>query len=587
MGHRGGVVTGVGLLLAAGVVVLAPSPVAASACTFDQVTHDDGIVVRTATNGDGSVVVFSSTSDLTGGNADRNLELFLWDADAPNPSQPYEQLTDTAGSDTQPFFAMDDSGNRIAVVSPRNLHPPDNNDLNSEVFLYDRTLDTFVQLTVTTGTNVNRDVAISGDGNRIAFVSIANPIAQNADGNAEVFLRTLQPNSTVQVTNTTGGGIAANISPALDHDGDRVAFLSNRNLAGQNPSNFGQVFVRDLTAGTFAQVTHTPVEFSVGLPDINANGAFVSYSTSTVLAGPNSDLNGEFYRTRVANGTTVRLTDGVGQNTEGRLTGAGDRIIYRGQDDLAEGGMTILNVSTSDVGGSRTRVVDPAGSGVEGVSSSADGTTIAFQTTLDLIGQNDSHRQALFVATCGPAAPIFTDVPRTNPFFDQIQWLSETGVANGFPNGTFDPLGSVKRQQMANFLFNLAGNPLYTPPSVPDFRDVPTSHAFFQAIEWMYEFGVAGGFPDGTFRPEDPVKRQQMANFLYNLAGEPAFTPPATPTFDDVPTSNPFFAEIEWMAELEIAAGFPDGTFLPQAPVKRQQMANFVYRFRRAIDLET
>jgi hypothetical protein len=140
---------------------------------------------------------------------------------------------------------------------------------------------------------------------------------------------------------------------------------------------------------------------------------------------------------------------------------------------------------------------------------------------------------------------------------------------------------------MANFIFNLAGNALYTPPSDPDFTDVPTSHPFFQAIEWMYEFGIAGGFPNGTYQPQAPVKRQQMANFLYNLAGEPGFTPPVTPTFTDVPSTNPFYLEIEWMAELDIAAGFPNGTYQPLAPVKRQQMANFVHRFQRVIDLET
>jgi hypothetical protein len=33
--------------------------------------------------------------------------------------------------------------------------------------------------------------------------------------------------------------------------------------------------------------------------------------------------------------------------------------------------------------------------------------------------------------------------------------------------------------------------------------------------------GIANGFNDGTYRPDEPVKRQQMANFLYNLAAGP------------------------------------------------------------------
>jgi hypothetical protein len=106
---------------------------------------------------------------------------------------------------------------------------------------------------------------------------------------------------------------------------------------------------------------------------------------------------------------------------------------------------------------------------------------------------------------------------------------------------------------------------------------VGTGSTFYGQIEWMAAEDIASGFPNGTFKPQDVVKRQQMANFLYNLAGQPTFTPPANPTFSDVPTSNPFYLQVEWMAAEGIASGFPGGLFKPQDGVKRQQMANFLY----------
>jgi hypothetical protein len=157
--------------------------------------------------------------------------------------------------------------------------------------------------------------------------------------------------------------------------------------------------------------------------------------------------------------------------------------------------------------------------------------------------------------------------------------MATAEVASGFPGGLFKPMDAVKRQQMANFLYNLAGQPSFNPPATPTFNDVPASNPFYEQIEWMAAEGIAGGFPGGLFKPLDPVKRQQMANFLYNLAGQPVFNPPPTPTFNDVPTSNPFYEQIEWMAEEEIASGFPGGLFKPLDPVKRQQMANFVFNF--------
>ncbi|MCC5952438.1 MAG: S-layer homology domain-containing protein [Acidimicrobiia bacterium] len=52
----------------------------------------------------------------------------------------------------------------------------------------------------------------------------------------------------------------------------------------------------------------------------------------------------------------------------------------------------------------------------------------------------------------------------------------------------------------------------------------------------------------------------------------------ATQTFSDVPDTNPFFDEIEWMADTGISTGFPDGTYRPAEPVSRQAMSAFMQR---------
>jgi hypothetical protein len=72
-----------------------------------------------------------------------------------------------------------------------------------------------------------------------------------------------------------------------------------------------------------------------------------------------------------------------------------------------------------------------------------------------------------------------------------------------------------------------------------------------------------------------------MSAFLYRLAGEPPFAPPAQPTFGDVGTGHPFFTEVEWMAEVGLSRGYPapgQPVYLPGAAVSRQAMAAFLYR---------
>lgn len=185
---------------------------------------------------------------------------------------------------------------------------------------------------------------------------------------------------------------------------------------------------------------------------------------------------------------------------------------------------------------------------------------------------------------------LFSDVPggRSLPsdppphtFAAEISWLAAAGITTGYNDGTFRPSARVSRQAMAAFLFrfvDLVDGVSFTTPSTPEFNDVPTSHPFFESIEWMSATGLSTGYPDGTFRPSDSVSRQAMAAFLFRYVGPSPYSPPATPTFSDVPSSHPFYEEIEWLASTGVTTGYSDGSFRGSAPVSRQAMAAFLMR---------
>src|SRR5665811_1178110 len=117
--------------------------------------------------------------------------------------------------------------------------------------------------------------------------------------------------------------------------------------------------------------------------------------------------------------------------------------------------------------------------------------------------------------------------------------------------------------------------------AAPPFADVAPGAPFFADIQWLYDQGISTGSvqPDGSvlFQPAAPVRREAMAAFLYRFAGSPAFTPPATSPFVDVPTSYVFYKEIAWLADQGISTGtaMGDGTFQfrPAEPVSREAMA--------------
>lgn len=184
-------------------------------------------------------------------------------------------------------------------------------------------------------------------------------------------------------------------------------------------------------------------------------------------------------------------------------------------------------------------------------------------------------------AGAAPAVAVsgFSDVPADHPFYAEISWLASQGISTGYADGTFRPTAPVSRAAMAAFLYRFAGEPAFTAPAVARFSDAPVGGPFYPEIMWLASQGISTGYADGTFRPPAAISRAAMAAFLYRVAGSPAFTPPATAEFTDVPTDHPFYAEVSWLAAQAITTGYADGSFRPTASISRAAMAAFMYRY--------
>lgn len=182
---------------------------------------------------------------------------------------------------------------------------------------------------------------------------------------------------------------------------------------------------------------------------------------------------------------------------------------------------------------------------------------------------------------CGaPRGPgPFPDVLDSSEFCLGIEWMAGMNITEGYSDGTFRPLARITRQAVAAYFYRYAGSPAFTPPATPTFSDVPVGHPFYKEIEWAAASNIAGGFGDGTYRPAGLVTRQAIAAFIYRAAGSPFVPPPASPPFTDVPLSHPFLLPIVWMVDQGIAAGYPDGSFHPAAYVTREATAAFFTRW--------
>ncbi|MEK0153941.1 S-layer homology domain-containing protein [Arthrobacter oryzae] len=187
--------------------------------------------------------------------------------------------------------------------------------------------------------------------------------------------------------------------------------------------------------------------------------------------------------------------------------------------------------------------------------------------------------------------PLFDDVGPGTAFFREINWMAAAGISRGWAETdgprTYRAAQPVNRDQMAAFMYRLAGSPDFVPPAESPFGDVSTQHAFYKEIAWLSAAGISRGWtePDGgrTFRPAEAVHRDQMAAFLYRHAGSPDFVPLAQPPFADVAPDHPFYREISWLWKSGVSRGWSEGngthTFRPSVSILRDQMAAFMYRY--------
>ena len=166
-----------------------------------------------------------------------------------------------------------------------------------------------------------------------------------------------------------------------------------------------------------------------------------------------------------------------------------------------------------------------------------------------------------------PTRPAPTPEPGNERTYVIQQHLA---YITGITSALFEPDASMTRADIAQALFNIAGQPGVTPRVI--YSDVPIGHPNIAAITWAYENGLMEGFPDGSFRPSEGLTRGQLATLIVNWHG---YTPVRTTTFPDALNhwANGFIGAVETRGHIR---GYPDGTFRPDAQVSRAEVVTLL-----------
>ncbi|HVM00039.1 MAG TPA: S-layer homology domain-containing protein [Egibacteraceae bacterium] len=124
----------------------------------------------------------------------------------------------------------------------------------------------------------------------------------------------------------------------------------------------------------------------------------------------------------------------------------------------------------------------------------------------------DSDEQKAAVARC-----VLASLPDIvgNAHAASIVAVVVRGIANGYADGTYRPQQQVTRGQMATFLARALD---LAPAPASGLRDI-AGNTHQAAIEAVAAAGIAKGYADGTYRPQQQVTRGQMATFLARALG--------------------------------------------------------------------
>jgi Tol biopolymer transport system component len=356
----------------------------------------------------GDLIAFSSDRNLTGQNADGNQELFVYST----TNSAVAQFTSSVGGQGSYSPKIDATGDRIVFTSDGDL-TGHNADRNAEIFLFDKTTPVIIQITNSLG-GLNRTLAgsINADGSRFVFSSDGDLTGKNPDGNPEIFLYDLNTSTATQITNATGGG--GGFGPLINAAGNRIAFYSDRNLTGLNADGNFEIFLYDTATGTTSQITYSIKSHGSLTGSMNADGTRIAFYSDKNLTGGNPSGTYAVFLYDTTTGTTSQITPSVA-TVDGSwlpsLDAAGTRVAFVSNGNLTgqnpDGNKEIFVYDTTT--GTTAQVTSSVGIvGSMYPSIDADGNRIAFLSDRNLTGQNPAGNVDLFLARVPLAARDFT-----------------------------------------------------------------------------------------------------------------------------------------------------------------------------------
>lgn len=180
---------------------------------------------------------------------------------------------------------------------------------------------------------------------------------------------------------------------------------------------------------------------------------------------------------------------------------------------------------------------------------------------------------------------FFRDVLAGQWYHEPMDRAVSAGYMGGIGNGRFAPNDPVSRAQLVTMLFKWSGETVEDEAvAALPFPDVGPGKYYSKAVAWAYGKGLASGFPDGSFRPEQSITRQEMSLIFAKLISARNIQLPdsagAAEKYSDREKIAGWALEaVEQVTEIGLFSGNHKGAFLPGEYSSRAQAATVLMAF--------
>ena len=181
-----------------------------------------------------------------------------------------------------------------------------------------------------------------------------------------------------------------------------------------------------------------------------------------------------------------------------------------------------------------------------------------------------------------PTQPLpylpFMDVSAADWFYEAVGYVYARGMMRGLTENTFAPYAATDRAMIVTILHRLEGSPAALPAA---FTDVADGQYYAVPVAWASSAGIVEGYEDATFRPTDPITREQLAAILCRYArykGLDVSVKGDLGRFPDASSVSLYASDaMSWAVGTGLIAGL-DGALQPRGEAGRAQVAVILQR---------